>query len=106
MTDADEESEHAIVSYIVERWLGPVARTNVWCSVVMAISLGYLGIPWWKAAVVGVVVLLCMVMSFGRKTFSRVSFIALLIAILAWLDWIPAMERWRAALESLLSHIL
>jgi hypothetical protein len=104
MTEADDEN--AIVSYIVENWLGPAAQTNLWCSAIVIISLDFLGIPWWKAAVVGALTLGCMIMNFGRKTFSRVGFLLLLLALMVWLEWLPPIERWRAAIGTLLSRLI
>jgi hypothetical protein len=67
----------------------------VWLNtIVFAACLPYLGVPFWKAAVVAVIAAVCTHVCYGGRWVSRIGFVMLGITLGIWTGFLPVTQEW------------
>jgi hypothetical protein len=71
----------------------------VWNTVVYAGGVWLLGVPLWKAIVVGLVASATLFLQYGSRWVSRFGFGLMIVAILVWVEALPTPDHWTEGLR-------
>ena len=70
-------------------------------GIIFGVSLGSLGVPYHKAAAIGVIATAAGLARFGTRWIQRIAIALGGLALGVWIDVLPPLDRWRALIFSL-----
>lgn len=69
---------------------------GVWSGGIYFVALTYLGVTsWWRALVVGILVVVLIACSYGGRWVERGGFLLLVGTVLVWIGVVPPVQEWR-----------
>lgn len=79
---------------------------TIWFNAaIFVLGFYFLGVPLWKAAVVGVAVLIATDIWYGRRWLMRIGFVLFLMTIAIWVEMLPPPDAWQALFNNLLARL-
>ncbi len=71
-----------------------IDKNLIWTAIIYFAGSFSLGIPWWKAAVIAAVALICWYLAYGRRIIIGIGLGLLVLGMGNWAGLVPQPSEW------------